>query len=170
MQFAFVLILYLSVQTNFCICVTIPYLQKMAWCHSFQGTLSWSLCVRSVTQSCPTLCDPMDCSIPGLPVHRHLQNLLKLMSIESEMLSSYLISAVPFSPSLQSFPASGSFQMSQRFTSHGQSIGVSASTSVLPVNIQDWFPLGWTKDLLAVHRTLKSLLQHHSSKASILRR
>ena len=53
-------------------------------------------------------------------------------------------SIIPFSSCLQSFPASGSFQMSQFFSSHGQSIGVSASTSVLPVNIQDLFPLGWT--------------------------
>ena len=51
---------------------------------------------------------------------------------------------VPFSSHIQSFPASGSFQMSQFFTSGGQSIGVSASTSVLPVNTQDWFPLGLT--------------------------
>ena len=50
----------------------------------------------------------------------------------------------PFSSGLQSFPASGSCQMSQFFISGGQSIGVSASASVLPVNIQDWFPLGWT--------------------------
>ena len=53
-------------------------------------------------------------------------------------------SIVPFSSCLQSFPASGSFQMTQLFSSDGQSIGVSASTSVLPVNTQDWFPLGWT--------------------------
>ena len=53
-------------------------------------------------------------------------------------------SFVPFSSYLQSFPASGSFQMSQLFASGGQSIGVSASTSVLPMNTQDWFPLGWT--------------------------
>ena len=53
-------------------------------------------------------------------------------------------SVIPFVICLQSFPASGSFQMSQLFTSGGQSIGVSASTSVLPMNIQDWFPLGWT--------------------------
>ena len=51
---------------------------------------------------------------------------------------------VPFSSRLQSFPASGSFPMSQSFTLGGQSIGVSASASVLPMNIQDWFPLGWT--------------------------
>ena len=73
-------------------------------------------------------------------------------------------SVVSFSSRLQSFPASGSFQMSQFFASGGQSIGVSASASVLPMNIQDWFPLGWT----AVQGTLKSLLQHHNSKASIL--
>ena len=53
-------------------------------------------------------------------------------------------SVIPFSSCLQSFPASGSFQMSQLFSSGGQNIGVSASTSVLPVNTQDWFPLGWT--------------------------
>ena len=53
-------------------------------------------------------------------------------------------SVIPFSSHLQSFPESGSFPMSQFFTSGGQSIGVSASASVLPMNIQDWFPLGWT--------------------------
>ena len=96
----------------------------------------------SVTQSCRTLCDPMDCSMPGLPVH-HISSwsLPRLMSIESVMPSNNLI---PFSSCFQPFPASGSFQMSQLFTSGGPSIGVSASTSVLPMNIQDWFPLGWT--------------------------
>ena len=53
-------------------------------------------------------------------------------------------SVIPFSSRLQSFPASGSFPVSQLFTSGGHSIGISASTSVLPMNIQDWFPLGWT--------------------------
>ena len=65
-------------------------------------------------------------------------------------------SVFPFSSHLQFFPASGSFQMSQFFASGGQSIGVSASASVLPMNIQDWFPLGWTGwDLFAVQGTLK---------------
>ena len=69
---------------------------------------------------------------------------------------------------VQSLPASGSFQMSQFFASGGQSIGVSASTSVLPMNTQDWSPwMDWL-DLLAVQETLKSLLQHHNLKASIL--
>ena len=72
------------------------------------------------------------------------RNLLKLMSIKSVMPSNYSFSVVPFSPHLQSFPVSGSFSMSHFFTSGGQSIGVSASASVLPMNIKDWFPLGWT--------------------------
>ena len=69
-------------------------------------------------------------------------------------------SVIPFSSCPQSFPASGSFQMSQLFQSGGQSIGVSASTSVLPVNTQDWSPLGWTGWIsLLSKKTLKSLLQ-----------
>ena len=78
-------------------------------------------------------------------------------------------SVIPFSSCLQSFPASGSFPMNQLFISGSQSIGVSVSASVLPMNILDWFPfrIDWF-DLLAVQGTLKSLLQHHSSKASIL--
>ena len=77
-------------------------------------------------------------------------------------------SVSPFSSCLQSFPAWGFFPRSQFFASGGQSIGVSASASVLPMNIQDWFWMDWL-DLLAVQGTLKSLLQHRSSKASILR-
>ena len=80
-------------------------------------------------------------------------------------------SVIPFSSHLQSFPASGSFPVSQFFTSGGQSIGVSASASVLPKNIQDWFPLGWTGWISLQSKGFsKSLLQQHSSKASILRR
>ena len=75
-------------------------------------------------------------------------------------------SVVPFSSSPQSFPASGSFPMSGLFTSGGQSIGASASASVLPMNIQDWFSLGFTGWISLLS---KSLLQHHSSKASILK-
>ena len=71
-------------------------------------------------------------------------SLHKLMSIESVMPSNHLILVIPFSSCLQSFPASGSFLMSQLFASGGQSIAVSASASVLPMNTQDWFPLGWT--------------------------
>ena len=78
-------------------------------------------------------------------------------------------SVVPFFSHLQSFPASGSFPMSQFFESGGQSTGASTSTSVLPKSIQGWFPLRFCCfDLLAFQGTLKSLFQHHGSKASIL--
>ena len=92
-----------------------------------------------ISQSCPTLC-----STPGLPVHHQLPESTQTMSIESVRLSNHLILCRPLFSCPQSFPASGSFQMSQLFASCAQSIGVSASTSVLPMNIQDWFPLGGT--------------------------
>ena len=80
-------------------------------------------------------------------------------------------SVILFSSCPQFLPASGSFPVSQFFPRGGQSIGVSASASVVPVNTQDWSALGWTGlDLLTVQGTFKSLLQQHSSKALILRR
>ena len=72
------------------------------------------------------------------------QSLLKLISIELVMPSNHLIPCCPLLLPPQSFPASGSFPMSQLFASGGQSIGVSNSTSVLPMNTRDWSPLGWT--------------------------
>ena len=90
----------------------------------------------SVTKSCLTLCNPMDCSMPGFPVLHYL------MSFESVMPSNHLILFVPLFSCPQSFPASRSFSMSRLFTSEGQSIG--ASASVLPTNTHDWFALGWT--------------------------
>ena len=77
-------------------------------------------------------------------------------------------SVVPFSSCLESFPASRSFQKSQLFVWGSQSTGVSASASVLPMNTQDWSPLGWTGWISLQSKGLSSLLQHHSSKASIL--
>ena len=91
------------------------------------------------------------------------------MSIESVMPSNYLILCHPFSSCLQSFSASGSFPVSQFFASGGQSIGASASASVLPMNIQGWFHLGLTGLIpLQSKRLFKRLLQYRSSKASIL--
>ena len=71
------------------------------------------------------------------------QNLLKLMSIESVCYSAISSSMPPFSFCLQSFPLSGSFPVSQLFTTGGQNIGAPASVSVFPMNVQHWFPLGW---------------------------
>ena len=73
-------------------------------------------------------------------------------------------SVVPLSPCLQSFPASASFPMSQFFTSGGQSIGVSASTSVLPLNIQDWFPLGWSRWISLQSTGLSRLFSNNTVK------
>ena len=100
----------------------------------------------SVAQSCPTLCDPKDCSTPGFSAHHQLPELAQTHAHQSSRWCHPTISSsvVPFSFCLQSFPASGSFSMSQFFASGGPSIGVSASTAVLPMNIQDWFPLGLT--------------------------
>ena len=97
-------------------------------------------------------------------------SLLKLMSFESMMPSNHLILCHPLLFLLQSFPALGSFPTIQLLASGGQSVGVSASASVLPMNIQSWFPwfrVDWF-DLLAVQGTLKSLLQDHNSKAPVL--
>ena len=104
----------------------------------------WCCCCCSVTQSCPTVCDPTDCSTPGFLVHHQLPELAQLMSISWWCHLTISYSVIPFYSCLQSFPASGSFTMSQFFSSGGQSIGVSASTSVLPMNILDWSPLGYT--------------------------
>ena len=84
----------------------------------------------------------MDCSTPGFPVHHQLPELAQLMSIESAMPPDHFILCFPLL--LQSFPASQSFPISQFFESGGKSIGPSASASVLPMKIQDWFPLGLT--------------------------
>ena len=83
------------------------------------------------------LCDPMNCSTPGLPVHHQLPELIQIHVHQiSDAIQPSHPPAIPFS-CLQIFPASGSFQMSQFFASGGQSIGVPASTSVLPMNSQD---------------------------------
>ena len=96
------------------------------------------------------------------------QSLLKLMSITSVMPFNHLILCRPFSSCLQPFPASGFFPINRFFTSGGQSIGVSASTSASnEYSGVISFRMDWL-DLLAVQGTLKSLLQHHSSEASIL--
>ena len=92
------------------------------------------------------LCDPMGCSMPGLPVHHQFPEFTQahVHWVGWWCRPSIPFSVVPFSFHLQFFPASGSFQVSQFFVSGGQNIGVSALQTVLPMNIQDWFPLGWT--------------------------
>ena len=142
------------------------------------GATLWNVFIRissvlfySVTQSCLTLCNPTDCSMPGFPVH---SQLLELAQTHVHWVSDAIQPSHPLLPAsppcLQSFLASGSFLMSQFFALGGQSIRVSASASALPMNIQNWFPLGLTGLISVKSKGLSSLLQHHSSKVSILQR
>ena len=90
-----------------------------------------------LAQSCPTLCGPKDCSMPGFPVHHQLLELAQTHVHQvGDAIHLMLCFPLLLLPSI--------FPVSQFFTSGGQSIGASASPSVLPINIQDWFPLGWT--------------------------
>ena len=123
----------------------------------------------SVTQSCPTLCNPMGCSTPGLPVHHQPWSLFKLMSIESVMPSNHLILCSPllFLPSI--FPSIRVFSNESTLRIRWPKYW-SFSFNISPSNEHSGlisFRIDWL-DLLAVQETLKSLLQHHSSKASIL--
>ena len=96
----------------------------------------------SVAQSCPTLCDPMNHSTPGLPVQHQLPEFTQWTSQWCHPAISS--SVIPFSYYPQSLPASESFPMSQLFTWGGQSTGVSALASLLPKKSQGWFPSEWT--------------------------
>ena len=99
----------------------------------------------SVTQSCSTLCDPMNHSIPGLPVHHQLLEFTQthVHWVGDAIQPSHPLSS-PSPPVPNPSQQSGSFPMSQLFPWGSQSIGVSASGSVLPMNTQDWSPLEWT--------------------------
>ena len=123
----------------------------------------------SVTQSCPTLCNPMDCSMPGSLSFSVFWSLLKLMSIESVMLFNHLILCHPLFllpsifPSIRAFSNESVLHIRKpKYWSFSFSISHSNEYSGLIYFRIDWF------DLLAAQGTLKSLLQHHSSKQSIL--
>ena len=129
-------------------------------CALLESCLIWEMCLEipllssnasSVQFSCSVMSDslwphglqhtrlPCPSPTPGVYSNSHPWSRWCHPTI-----SSFVLLLIPFSSCLQSFPASGFFPMSQFFTSDRQSIGVSASTSILPMNIQDWFPLGWT--------------------------
>ena len=115
------------------------------FCQSFRyASNEHSVQFSSVIQSCPTLWDFMDCSTPGLPVHHQLPGFTQthIHWVGDAKQPSYPLSS-PSPPAL-SFPASRPFPVSPFLASGGQSIGASSLASVLPTNIQDWFPLGLT--------------------------
>ena len=135
-----------------------------------------NFCCFSVTQLCLTLCNPMDCSTPGFPVLHHLPELAQIYVHWVDDINPIIsFSVIPFSSCLQSFPASGSFPMSQFFASGGQSIGASTSAPVLPMNIpeysgisfspswifiQGWFPIGWTGGISLLSKELSRVLSN----------
>ena len=136
--------------------------------HFFPLFLFSSVQFSSVAQSCPALCEPMDYSAPGFPVHHQLRSLLKLMSTNTVMPSNHLILCCSLLlPSI--FPSIRVFSKESvlcikwpKYWSFNFSISPSNEYSGLISFRMDWL------DLLAVQGTLKTLLQHHSSKASIL--
>ena len=99
----------------------------------------------SVPQSCLTLCNSMDCSTPGFPVHHQLPELAQthVHQVSDAIQPSHRLSS-PSPPAFNLSQHQGIFQCVSSLPSGGQSTGISASASVLPMNIQDWFPLGWT--------------------------
>ena len=135
--------------------------------HILKNQIYIDCCCCSSTQSCWTLCEPMNCSTPDFPVPHHLLSLLKIMSIESVIHPASVLCCPLLLPLI--FPSIRVF-LSELFLRIRWPEYWSFSLSIRPSNEQselisfrmDWF------DLLAVQETLKSLLQHHSSKASVL--
>ena len=128
-----------------------------------RGCMTHSVQFSSVCSVVSNSLNPMDC-----PVHHQLPELAQThvhWMVSHPTISS---SVIPFFYHLQSFSAARSFPSSQFFASGGQSIGVLASTSVLPMNSLDLSPLGWTGWISLLSKGLSRVLQHHSSKASIL--
>ena len=116
---------------------SILFTQLESWDH-FRFLVNCS----SVTRSCPTICDPMDCSI--LVLHHLLELARTHVHWVSDAIQPSHPFVFPFFSNIQSFPAPGSFLMSQLFASGDQHIGASASASVLPMSSQNWFPLELT--------------------------
>ena len=133
------------------------------------GFYFFSFQISRVTQSCPTLCNPMNCSMPGLPVHQQLPDLTQthvhrvgdVIQPSHPLLSLLLLLPIP--PSIRVFSSESTLHMRwPKYWSFSFSISPSNDHSVRITFRRDWL------DLLAVQGTLKSLLQHHNSKASII--
>ena len=149
-----------------CFSSSLKYIDNSIWCANPE---LFSVQFSSVTQSCPTLCDPMNCSTPGLPVHHQLLESTKPMSIELVMPSNHLILSHPLLllplifPSIRVFSNESAIRIRWwKYWNFSFNISPSNEHPGLISFRMDCL------DLLAVQGTLKSLLQHHSSKASIL--
>ena len=130
----------------------------MVLCKDLKSHFPSSVQFSSVAHSCLTLCYPLDCSTPGLPVHHQIPELIKLMSIESVMPSNHLILCHPLLLLPSVFPSIRVFSNESFLCIRWPKYWVSSSALVLSTNIQDWFPLGLT--------TLVSLQTKGLSKVS----
>ena len=137
--------------------------RKTIYIEQSQTSLSTISSVQfsSVTQSCPTLCDPMDYRVSGFLSFTISQSLLKLISTESVMSSSHLILCHPLLLLPSIFPSNRVFSNELALRIRWPSIGASALASVLPVYIQGWFPLGLT-DLILLSNWLSSVFSRYS--------
>ena len=119
-----------------------------------------------VTQLCPTLCDPMDCSSPGLPVHHQFPELAQshIHQVSDVIQPSHSLSS-PYPPVFNLSQHQHLFQWVSSSHQVAKSIGVSTSTSVLPLNIQDWFPLGWSPWVSLQSKGLSRLFSNTTVKS-----
>ena len=131
----------------------------------------WVVQFSSVAQSCPTLCDPVNRSTPGLPVHHQLPEFTQTQvhRVGDAIQPSYPLSSPP-PPALNLSQHQGLFKWVSSTHQVAKVLEFQLQHQSLPMNIQNWFPLGWTGWIALQSKGLSSLLQHHSSKASILRR
>ena len=147
-------------------------MDRRLWWAAVHGVSKSQTQFSSVAQSCPTLCDPMDCRMPGLPVYQQLPEFTQahVHWVGDAIQPSHPLSS-PSPPAFDLSQYQGLFQWVSSSHQVTKVLGVSASTSVLPMNTHSGLissRMDWL-DLLALQGTLKSLLEHHSSKASILR-
>ena len=169
-------------------CVAIPFSRRSSWprdrtwtsCTAGRFSTVWAMkeasrspillsCCCSAPRSCLTLCNSMDCSVLVFPaLHRLLELAQTHVHWVGDAIQPSHPFSLPFSSCPESLPASRSFPVSRFFTSSGQSIGASAPASVLAMNIQGWFPLGWTGLISLLSKGLSRVFQHHNSKASLL--
>ena len=120
--------------------------------------------------SCADSLQPMDCSTPGFPVHHQLRELTQThVHRVGDAIQQFHPLLSPSPPAFDLSQHQGLFQWISSLHQVVKVLGVSASASVLPVNIQEWFSLGWTGWISLQSKGLSSVLQHHSSKASVLR-
>ena len=148
---------------------TLNNLQVHTWphilCDRQKYVTSGICCSCSVTQLCPTLCDPMDGSTPGFPA---LHRLPEFAQTHVHWVSETMQPSYPWSPPLLLPSASGSFPKSQLFASGGPSTRASASASVLPMNIQGWFPLGLTGFISLQSKGLSRIFSSNTKYPSVL--